>query len=687
MTKLTIDGQEIEVPQGTTILQAAQLLGIEVPVFCYHPRLAIAGNCRMCLVQQEGAPKPIASCAMPVSEGMVIHTSTDYVKKARKSVLEFLLINHPLDCPICDQGGECDLQDLTMAYGPSTSRYRLNKRAVSDKYMGPLIRTFMTRCIHCTRCVRFAQDIAGVPELGGIGRGENMEIMSYMDRAVTNELSGNLVDICPVGALTSRPYAFKGRPWDLEKTESIDVMDAVGSNIRVDTYAQKVIRILPRLNESINEEWISDKTRYACDGLSVQRLDRPYVRRNGRLEEASWSETFEVISKKLKGLKGFEIAALAGDQADVESMLLLKELMLSLDSPHFDCRQDGADLDEKNRGSYLFNSTIEGIEKSDYALIIGTNLRHEAPLIHARLRKRYLQGGFKAGYIGGALPKGAPFTFGYRDYGPSLDLLETILGGRHELSKELEAAKHPMIIVGMDIFTRHDAKALSHLLSQIVKKFSVVTKEWNGFNVVHKAAARVGGLEIGFVPGAKGVGARDILKAAYKGDIKAVYLLGADEIDMDQLGDTFVIYQGHHGDKGAHRADVILPGSAYTEKNATYVNTEGRPQQTQRALFTPGDAKEDWKILRALSEVLHKTLPYDSIEEIRERMAALNPIFGRIDEIIPAPWKPFGKEGKLLSRPLPDYVFEFYQTDPVSRASQTMARCATEIIATVKEAA
>lgn len=687
MPKLTINGQEIEVPTGTTILQAAQELGIEIPVFCYHPRLSIAGNCRMCLVQQEGVPKPVASCAMPASEGMVVHTDNDFVKKARKSVLEFLLINHPLDCPVCDQGGECDLQDITMAYGPSASRYQLNKRAVPDKYMGPLIRTYMSRCIHCTRCIRFAREIAGVPELGGIGRGEDMEITSYVDRSITNELSGNLVDICPVGALTSKPYAFHGRPWDLEKTESVDVMDAVGSNIRIDTYAQKVVRILPRLNEAINEEWISDKTRYACDGLSVQRLDRPYVRKNGNFEEVSWNEAFDAIAQKIKGIKGDQIAALAGDQADVESMLLLKELMASLGSPHIDCRQDGAQLDAQNRASYLFNTTIAGIEQADYALIIGTNLRHEAPLVHARLRKRYLQGGFKAAYIGGALPKEAPFTFSCRDDGNSLEILEKILGGRHEIGKELKSAEHPMIIVGMDVWTRKDADAISYLLSQIVEKYSLVKKDWYGFNVLHKAAARVGGLDIGFVPQTKGFETREILKAAQKGDTKVLYLLGADEIDMTLLGNCFVIYQGHHGDRGAHRADVILPGAAYTEKRATYVNTEGRPQQTQRALFAPGEAKEDWKIIRALSEALQKTLPYDSLEEVRERLVKINPVFGAFDDVKVSAWKSFGKEGKIDPTPMPDYAFNFYQTDPVSRASKTMAACAREILGTLKEAA
>jgi len=675
MPKLTINSQPIEVPEDTTVLQAAQLLGIEIPVFCYHSRLPIAGNCRMCLVQVGESTKPIASCAMPVTEGMVIQTNTPLIQKTRKSILEFLLINHPLDCPICDQGGECDLQDITMAYGPSTTRFQENKRAIQDKYMGPLIQTAMTRCIHCTRCVRFATEIAGVPELGAIGRGEDMEITSYLDQAITSELSGNMIDLCPVGALTSKPYAFKGRPWDLTTTESIDVFDAVGSNIRIDTYKTQVIRILPRLHEDINEEWISDKTRFACDGLSRQRLDQPYIRKDGKLIPTSWDEALKTSRLKLENVPGQKIAALAGDLIDCEAMLALKDLMHALGSPHLDCRQDGAQLEGKVRVEYLFNTTIAGIEQSDFCLIIQSQLRAEAPLIHARLRKRYLQGNFKVAYLGGALPNNHNFSFDYDNYGQDPNLLDAILQGHHPLSQALKEAKFPMIILGQEALARQDGAHLLAKIKSLAEKFNMVRPDWNGFNVLHKAAARVGGLDVGFTPGTHGLDKNNILVAAVKGDIEVIYLLGADEIDMNQLGQAFVIYQGHHGDSGAHRADVILPGAAYTEKQATYVNTEGRVQRTYPALLPPGEAKEDWKIIRALSQVLGKTLPYNNLEEIREHLIHVNPVFSSLDKIQPATWDNFGVEGNLSKMPFNSFKFEFYMTDSISRHSPTMATC------------
>lgn len=675
MPKLTINNQPIEVPEDTTVLQAAQLLGIEIPVFCYHSRLPITGNCRMCLVQVGDSTKPIASCAMPASEGMVIHTNTPFIEKTRKSILEFLLINHPLDCPICDQGGECDLQDITVAYGPSTTRFEENKRAIQDKYMGPLIQTSMTRCIHCTRCVRFATEIAGVPQLGAIGRGENMEITSYLDQAITSELSGNMIDLCPVGALTSKPYAFKGRPWELMTTESIDVLDAVGSNIRIDVYKTHVMRILPRLHEDINEEWISDKTRFACDGLSRQRLDQPYIRKNGKLVPASWAEALETIKLRLQNVPGQKIAALAGDLIDCEAMLALKDLFQALGSPHLDCRQDGAQLEGKVRAEYLFNTTIAGIEQSDFCLVIQSQLRAEAPLIHARLRKRYLQGNFKVAYIGGALSSPYNFNFEYDHYGQDPNLLEAILQDRHPLSQALRKAKFPMIIVGQDALIRQDGAHLLAKARSLAEEFNMVRPEWNGFNVLHKAAARVGGLDVGFTPGEQGLDKNNILVAAAKGDIDVIYLLGADEIDMNHLGQAFVIYQGHHGDAGAHRADIILPGAAYTEKQAIYVNTEGRVQQTYPALLPPGEAKEDWKIIRALSQVLDKNLPYNTLEEIRDRLIQINPIFNSMDKIQPAIWGSFGKEGSFSKFPFEPFKGEFYMTDAISRHSPTMATC------------
>ena len=585
MTKLTIDGKEIEVPAGSSVIQACEAAGVEIPRFCYHERLNIAGNCRMCLVEvSPGPPKPQASCALPVAENMVVKTNTPMVKKAREGVMEFLLINHPLDCPICDQGGECDLQDQAMEYGTGISRFEENKRAVQDKYMGPLIKTQMTRCIHCTRCIRFSSEVAGVPELGATGRGEHMEVGTYIEKAISSELSGNLVDICPVGALTSRPYAFVARPWELTKTESVDVMDAVGSNIRVDARQNTVLRILPRLNEDINEEWISDKTRHACDGLRTQRLDVPYVRKDGKLQEASWDEALKVVAEKLKSVPGGKIAAIAGDMACAESMFALRELMLSLGSPHLDCRQDGAKLDASDRASYIFNTTIAGIENADVILLVGTNPRHEASLINARIRKTYLKGKLKVYAIGD------PVNLTYKTdwLGNNPKLLNDIAAGKHPLSEVLKKAEKPMIIVGQGALARADGAEILKASRAIADAHGLVKEGWNGFNVLHRAASRVAGLDMGFVPQAGGKDVQGILEAARKWDIEVVYLLGADEIDTSQLGNAFVIYQGHHGDKGAHRADVILPGAAYTEKSATYVNTEGRVQQTTAAVSPPG---------------------------------------------------------------------------------------------------
>ena len=678
--KLTINDQEIEVPEGVTVLQAVQQAGFEVPVFCYHPRLNIAGNCRMCLVEMDRSPKPVASCALPAANGMIIKTHSPMVVKARKGVLEFLLINHPLDCPICDQGGECDLQDITMAYGPSTSRFRENKRAVPPKPMGPLIKTFMNRCIHCTRCVRFATEIAGVREVGAIGRGEDMEITAYLDQAVTSELSGNMVDICPVGALTSKPYSFRGRPWDLVKTPSIDVLDAVGSNIRVDTYGQKVIRILPRLHEDINEEWISDKTRHACDGLARQRLDQPYVRVHGKLKPASWTEAFAAIHHQMKDLKGAEMAALAGDLADVEAMTVLKDLMTLKGSSHLDCRQDQTNLLFTHRSDYLFNSTIAGIEQADVCLIVDAAVRQEAPLIHARLRKKFLQGSFKVAYLGGDLPSERGFTFPVENLGSDPHLLESLEDGTHPFAAFLTAAQRPLIILGQSALRRPDGAALHGRLKKLLQGEERVSDTWNGFNVLHQAAARVGGLDIGFVPGDKGLNTAEILEACQQEKIKLVYLLGVDEIEAASFGKAFVIYQGHHGDQGAHRADVILPGAAYTEKDATYVNLEGRVQRTTQALFPPGQAKEDWRILRALADALDCPLSYNTLLEVRQHMAVTHPIFATLDQIVPAPLACNDvKDEKRDPMPFAPHAFRFYQTDPISRVSETMATCAADL--------
>ncbi len=682
MPKLTVDGKEIEVPGGITVLQACELAGAEIPRFCYHERLSVAGNCRMCLVEMEKAPKPIASCAMPVGEGMVIHTDTEKVKKARNGVMEFLLINHPLDCPICDQGGECDLQDQAMAYGYDRSRYSENKRAVSEKYMGPLIKTIMTRCIQCTRCVRAATEICGVEEIGLVNRGEHAEITT-LEQAITSEMAGNLVDVCPVGALTSRPYAFASRPWELKKTPSVDVMDAVGSNIRVDSRGARVLRVLPRIHEDINEEWIADKTRHACDGLARQRLDKPYIRNaEGKLEAASWDQAFAAIVARLKGLDGKKIAAIAGDLCDAESMFALQGLMQSLGSPNLDCRQDGAKLDGEARASYRFNTTIGGLDNADAALLIGTNPRWEAPLINARLRKAFLHNGLRVGVIG--QPVDLTYEVDYLGAGP--ESLQEIADGKGGFAEILKKAENPVLILGSGAVARVDGAAILALARQVAETYGMVRDDWNGFNLLQRAASRVGGLELGFLPGKGGKDVEAILKGAAKGDIEAVFLLGADEIDMTQIGDAFVIYQGHHGDAGAHRADVILPGAAYTEKNATYVNTEGRVQLARLAVFPPGDAREDWTILRALSEQLGKTLPYNNLGELRQKLIEEHPVFAAIDQVEPAPWEDFGVAGEVAGAAFGLPIANYYMTDPISRASETMAECTDTLISTRADA-
>jgi len=678
MPKLTIDGIEVEAEPGMTILQAADLVGIEIPRFCYHERLSVAGNCRMCLVEvKPGPPKPAASCAMPVAEGMQVWTQSDLAVKARKGVMEFLLINHPLDCPICDQGGECDLQDQAMAFGGDRSRYHEHKRAVAEKYMGPLVKTAMTRCIHCTRCVRFITEIAGIPELGMVGRGEHAEITSYVEKALSSELSGNIVDLCPVGALTSAPYAFHARPWELRKVESIDVFDAVGSNIRVDVRGNAVMRVLPRLHEDINEEWLADKSRHApVDGLRAQRLDQPYIREDGALRPASWEEALRAVAGRLLAADADKVAALAGDMADAEAMMVLKDLMGVIGSPHMDCRQDGAALDPADRAGYLFNPTIAGIEDADAVLIVGSDPRWEAPILNARIRKRYLMGNVPIAVVG---PR-TDLTYQVEDLGNDPEVLDNLARGRHPFWRVLDDAERPLILVGMGALARPDGADVMASVRHLAERVGAFKDDWNGLGVLHTAAARVGGLELGFVPGKRGRDTAAILDGASKGDIDVVYLLGADEIDTTHLGEAFVIYQGHHGDAGANRADVILPGAAYTEKNATYVNTEGRMQRTWLAVHAPGEAREDWKILRALSSAMGKPLPQNTLEDVRARLAEVSPTFapGNEGAIVPAPrvrGASGGGGGRLERTPFASPVKTYYMTDPISRASRTMAAC------------
>ena len=636
MPKLTVNSIEVEVEQGASVLQACEAAGFEIPRFCYHERLSIAGNCRMCLVDMERAPKPIASCAMPASDGMVIDTQSDRVKKAREGVMEFLLLNHPLDCPICDQGGECDLQDQAMGYGQDGSRYTEAKRAVEEKQMGPLIKTIMTRCIHCTRCVRFATEVAGVPDLGAIGRGEQVEITTYLEKTIASELSANVIDLCPVGALTSKPYAFISRPWELSKTESIDVMDAQGSNIRIDSRGNQVLRIMPRLNEDVNEEWISDKARFAIDGLRNQRLDRPYIKNaNGKLEPSSWEQAFKVIAKQLKKVKPSNFGVIAGDQVDAETMFAMKLLMEKIASPHMDCRQDGVNIDGSSRAGYLFNSTISGIDEADALLIIGSNPRIEAPVMNARIRKRYLSASIPIGFIGEIVDLTYPTDF----LGSAPSLLGKIAEKKHPFSKILESATNPMIIVGNGLLIRDDAKALLSQISDIIRIFEVVHKGWNGFNILHSAASRVAGLDIGFLPGKKGKSAKKMLNDASEAKMGMIWLLGADEIDTNKLENTFVVYQGHHGDAGAHCANVILPGAAYTEKNGLYLNFEGRVQEVRRATFPPGDAKDDWSIIRAFSSYIGHTLNFDSHNACRQLLVASFNHFADIGQLHRSRWK------------------------------------------------
>jgi NADH-quinone oxidoreductase subunit G len=672
MPTLIIDGQTITVEEGTTLIQACEKLGIEIPRFCYHSRLSIAGNCRMCLVEMEKFSKPVASCAQPALDNMIIHTNSPMVKKAREGVMEFLLINHPLDCPICDQAGECDLQDQAMAYGKGNSRYEEEKRAVLEKDFGPLVKTEMTRCIHCTRCVRFITDVAGIAELGALYRGENMEIATYLEKAVSSELSANIIDLCPVGALTSKPYAFKARSWEIEKTESIDVLDAVGSNIRIDSRGIEVMRILPRLNEDINEEWISDKTRYACDGLSKQRLDSPFIKKDGRLVKASWDEAFAMIKTKMKSLSGNEIAAIAGDLADSESMYALKDLWQKLGSPNLDSRQYGEKLEIKNRADYLFNTEIAGIEKADFCLIIGSNPRKEATILNAKIRKAYVHNKLKVALLGTKID----LTYEYDYLGDELKTLEEILTDEHRISAQLSAAKNPMLILGSQVICLEDGSEIITLAKLIAEKYGFILEDWNGFNILHTAAARVGGLDIGFVPKNDGLNVAQIIESAEKGVIKLVYLLNVDEIDLAPLKNAFVIYQGHHGDAGAHIADVILPGCAYSEKDATYVNLEGRVQRTRRAIYAPGSAKLDWQIILELAENLGKSLEYKNLNELRNEMIKFAPHFASVGDVVPSPFVIDKREFNCNTSIISYNDSNYYLTDPICRASVTMSKCA-----------
>jgi NADH-quinone oxidoreductase subunit G len=680
MPKAKVNGVEIEFENGMTCLQVAELAGEEIPRFCYHERLSIAGNCRMCLVEvKPGPPKPQASCALPAGDGMEIITNSPMVQKARQGVMEFLLINHPLDCPICDQGGECDLQDQAMGYGRDASRYGENKRAVEEKFMGPLVKTVMTRCIQCTRCVRFITEVAGVAEIGLISRGEDVEITTYLNQGLASELSANIIDLCPVGALTSKPYAFNARPWELTKTDSVDVMDALGSAIRIDARGPAVLRVLPRTNDAVNEEWISDKTRFAVDGLSRQRLDRPFVRENGRLVPTSWQEALALAVQKLKGTAPDRIGVIAGDLQDAESMKAALDLFGGLGVASLDCRQDGTLLGAGPRESWLFNSTLAGIEAADAVLLIGTNPRLEAAVLNARFRKMWLTGRTRFGLVG----EPADLTYKYDHLGADAAALGGVADS--EFGKAFAAAERPAVVIGQGAL--RDGAVLK-AIAGLADRFTVVRDGWNGWNVLHTAAARVGGLDLGFTPRAGGLAADQMTE---KGALDVLVLLGADELDLSKTN-AFVIYLGTHGDAGAHRADLILPGAAYAEKSGLYVNTEGRVQRGERAAFPKGEAREDWAILRALSERMGAKLPYDSLEQLRSKLFADHPTFGQIDYAPgsrPASFdlSGFGADGDFAGRALASPIRAFHLTNPIARASVTMAECAAMASGAVKLAA
>jgi NADH-quinone oxidoreductase subunit G len=649
LKKISIDGIEVEVDGAMTIIQAAEVAGVEIPRFCYHERLTIAGNCRMCLVEVVGGPpKPAASCAMqvrdlrpgPNGEAPVVKTNSPMVKKAREGVMEFLLINHPLDCPICDQGGECDLQDQAMAYGVDFSRYREPKRASEDLNLGPLVATTMTRCISCTRCVRFTSEVAGITQMGQTGRGEDAEITSYLNMTLDSNLQGNIIDLCPVGALTSKPYAFTARPWELTKTESIDVMDALGSNIRIDSKGREVMRIIPRNHDGVNEEWISDKSRFIWDGLRRQRLDTPYIRENGRLRKAGWGEALVAAAAAIKGRR---VAAIVGDLAPVEAVFSLKTLIEGLGGK-IESRLDGAKLPAGNRSAYVGTACIEDIDSAKSILLVGSNPRDEAPVLNARIRKAWSNGANVA-LIGAPVD----LTYDYNHLGSDRAALVKLAGS----AAPVEAS---LIIVGMGALNEADGEAV---LSQVMK-----LAEGQGAKVLvlHTAAARVGALDLGAVTDGG-------LTAALDG-AEVIYNLGADEVDI--AAGAFVIYQGSHGDRGAHRADIVLPGAAYTEEAGLFVNTEGRPQLAMRASFAPGEAKENWAILRALSAELGATLPWDSLAVLRKAVVAAHPHLGRVDQVAENVWSriPLREPASATFR---NVVSDFYLTNPIARASQVMA--------------
>ena len=672
MVNIKIDDKDYEVEDGLAIIQACEIAGVEVPRFCYHEKLSIAGNCRMCLVDVEDSrglsPKPIASCAMQVSEGLKIYTKSERVKNAQEGALEFLLMNHPLDCPICDQGGECDLQDQSMAFGYGSSRFEGDKRAVESKDMGPFIKTEMTRCIHCTRCVRFSSEISGNDEIGSIGRGHDMEITTYLNQAVESELSGNVIDLCPVGALTSKPYAFSARPWELNKTETIDIMDAMGSNIRIDSKGLRVMRVLPRLNEDINEEWITDKTRFFWDGLNNQRIDKPYKRVDGILKPTSWKSALELAKEKISNSKSEKISALSGDLVDIETVYALKKLMKNIGSDNFDCRQDGSRISGPPE-RWLFNSTFNGIEDSDGCLIIGSDIRKEAPLLNSRLLRKSRDDEYKIGVIG----FNNDLTFDFDFLGENPSIVEDILIGNNNFCDDLSSMNKPLMILGQGALIGEDAENFQNICINLAYKFNFINNDWNGFNVLHSAASRAGAMSIGFLPSDKGMITDEILSNYNNKKLDLLYLLGADELNLEKNDDCFVIYQGHHGDIGAQIADLVFPAAAFCEQNGLYMNTEGRVQESIRSTFPLGEAKENWEIIYLLAKEMGFDIGFSNLNELRNQLIEEFPIINPYREFEPLPSPKKDEFNKLNGHQFKRIIDSYWQTNSIARASSNLS--------------
>ncbi len=662
MPKLKVNDIEVEVEDGLTVLQACEKAGAEIPRFCYHEKLSIAGNCRMCLVEMEKSPKPIASCAMPAAEGMNIKTNTAFVEKARKGVMEFLLANHPLDCPVCDQGGECDLQDQSMFYGVDKSRFKENKRSVPEKYMGPLIKTQMTRCIHCTRCVRFATEVAGVSELGAIGRGEDMQITTYLEQSMQSELSANVIDLCPVGALTSKPYVFEARPWELKKTETVDVMDAVGSNVRVDTYDWEVKRVLPLINEDINEEWISDKTRYACDGLLNQRLDTPFIKYNGKFEKASWDEVFKIIKSKFENSSKEKICGFVGDLTNMETGYIFKEFFdRTLSNLNYDSRSDNRYVDVKERENYIFNSSINGIEDADLIFLIGSNPRYEATILNARIRKAFVNNNTKIISLNDV----GDLTYPYESLDGQTQSIKNIFEGSDEISKKIIDAKHPMIIIGESLLKLNSADYLFNLIKDFLNKNNKFTDNWNPLNILSCDASTVGNFDLGIINNDI-----NLIKDLKSNKFEIVYLVGQDNLEFDKK-DEFIIYQGSHGDKGAEIADIILPGSAYTEQDGHFTNLEGKIQKAYKASYPPGDAKEDWQIINELTEVMNNRKLFNDKDELESSMFNFLKLQKEKDIVDSKEQVNLNFQNEKLNVQIKDYYF----SNVIARSSKTMIEC------------